>query len=550
MIFTPSPPPNSTVCDAVQALLHARPLPSPSFENTNLAGFACCTATIILGMAAWLRYRHLRRLAARSTLSSFLASSGALLYLTAGPALRDSGVYSDAEGYPQMPCLYIGVAYVVGAFTMVFTLYIRLWTTAALVHRSKLVLQYYDELDAAPLQEKVPAAETGMDHGVAVALPEKKKPCCSSLLRVACFVMWIVPSCPFSRADADVGRLLRVSREVTSGRALIALTLGAFVPCVIVVAVMVALTPAMNQRCTGCDLTWEAVISVVVVATIYALPVIPTFRALSNINNDSLGLRRELLMSMAAAFLLNPIVYTLVATDPGNMDWSFKLAWEWGITFLAMCEWGIWVPLQVALALRDERAAKSTGDSGASQASARLLRSSVFAGIRAPVGAVAPRPRLSTVARVTRELLYAHLEDDDLVAFADSCYCSESIRFLQDVQSWKRFYGDKGFAWARLKARGLAHTYIQVDAPLEINVSHATREYVLKTLTKHDIVPYEAFDQAVQEVENLLLGGIFRVFLLSKRTRRGEPLPWTSSGLGRTMSRALFKQPRNKSTGP
>lgn len=477
---------NLTTCDAIQSSLHARPTPSPSFRAANLAGFCLGVSFVIVGTTGWFYFRHLHRLAAQSKVSSLLASLGALMFLIGGAPLRNSGAIADGQGYPRMSCAFAGVAYVVGVSALSLALYIRLWTTAAREQYTRLARTYHEKLgDGDPGGQK-------QDQRVP-PMRSRISPC---PLRLP-VVYEVDADCEGEGEDT-----LRRLREATSSRTYFMLSVTPAAACLVVACALVELSPAMREGCTGCEPSWDVAIAVALLVGAYALAVAPILRTLHSVGKNPLKLRAEFRQAVIVVFALTPVALVVTAADPGRLSWSFVVAWEWLLNALGLALWFLWVPWEAVQALAEARTARARKTTKLSPRRTRVAAAQAF---------------------ITREMLVAHLDDEDFMAFADSCYSSESVRFLQDVLTWKRFYGDKGFAWARLKAHGLVHMYVEPGSPLEINVSHAARTKSLDDVAKHDIVPYEAFDPAASEVLHLLLVGPFRMFVLS-RVRQGKAI--------------------------
>jgi hypothetical protein len=67
-------------------------------------------------------------------------------------------------------------------------------------------------------------------------------------------------------------------------------------------------------------------------------------------------------------------------------------------------------------------------------------------------------------------------------AFAIGQYISESILFLDDAETFKRLFFEKGETWRTAKARLLVKRYIEPGADLQINFGDGMRDAISSRL--------------------------------------------------------------------
>ena len=83
-------------------------------------------------------------------------------------------------------------------------------------------------------------------------------------------------------------------------------------------------------------------------------------------------------------------------------------------------------------------------------------------------------------ALLTREvMLQACLDQDpEWLTYCERRFLFESVRVIQDVCTWKRYFYDKTESWRKAKALGIYKSYVSEHALLECNVDAGVRDAV------------------------------------------------------------------------
>ena len=546
----PNNPNATSPCAVIQAEMYSRPKPSSGFLAGNLAGFIFVVVVVVTGTLAWIALRDLPRLAARSTFSAFYIAVGVLLFAAAGPPLRHSVALVDANGYPNAPCIFIGAAYLVATSCMAFSFLMRTYVALAMVKHAKLVANFRMAMidDESETTSATSGGNASQVSGAASSFINYAK-------RIMAAVMNPDPL-PHTGAATATGaatgtalrvteRMLRDSRESTQTRSILLVSFVAFVPMYLTLGLLLGVTPAMHENCGSCELLWEVPIAIFAVTNLYGAFVFRLYLALRHDPDDTFGIRVEFERTIAALMLPFVCGYTLTAVDPNGIQFRFEFSWEWFLIMAGMVVWTLWVPVQIYLALRERKAAEEANLAGTAGGSSddpatssstllwalrRFARAAVHnvkrrSKSRGQVGAAdadaaavaaTAAPRLAT-----REALLDYLDDPEWNAYADKMFVGENLRFLQAVQQWKLYSTEKGFTWTRTKAKQICNTFVALNAPMEINISSSVRRALLAGVARHDIVPFELFDPAIDEIIHLLQTGPFLTFMTEKK-KRGE----------------------------
>ena len=107
----------------------------------------------------------------------------------------------------------------------------------------------------------------------------------------------------------------------------------------------------------------------------------------------------------------------------------------------------------------------------------------------------------------------------DFYQFATKHYIMESLQFLEDIETYKRFFFEKAESWRETKFKALVETYILSGSKMEVNLSFAMRTKILhlyENLSGKSRECFEIFDQAVKEVEQLIHDGAWTEYLMKK----------------------------------
>jgi hypothetical protein len=113
--------------------------------------------------------------------------------------------------------------------------------------------------------------------------------------------------------------------------------------------------------------------------------------------------------------------------------------------------------------------------------------------------------------------------------FAARQFITESINFIEDVNTYKRFYFEKGDSWRVAKFKTLVETYVVSGSRMEVNISYAMRNQIVKAYDQvkqgksiKDLV--NEFDAAVKEVEQMVHNGAWTEFLMVRRKRQSKTM--------------------------
>ena len=309
------------------------------------------------------------------------------------------------------------------------------------------------------------------------------------------------------------------------------LTLSAIMwfPATIALIVGVGITNPILFECRGCFLFTEIILcslSGVVANFLFSLRLI-YFGIRKFKLRDSQKVFRELFLITAVALPLFVLSLALEAEDPNWVDWSYNFAWEW-ITILSVLAYWIIEMTNVWASFRDEyRLTKSLRNfrflkrfaTSASQnpstviSESRATRSDGFGDSR---------------SELRHLVLHTGNEDEakEFEKFARFNYCIELVQFLQDVDTFKRYYDEKDERWRLAKLKILISQYIMTGSDLEVNVSYTIKEDILSRVKAaengRDSKFHNIFSEAEREVETMLDHGVYRRYVAMKKRKASK----------------------------
>jgi hypothetical protein len=252
----------------------------------------------------------------------------------------------------------------------------------------------------------------------------------------------------------------------------------------LVYAISVLCVSAYRSGCTGCTITLEFLLTVLITPTIF-LVFITRFIYLGRRSaQDEQQVMQEILLSIALAPHWIYIGYALELADPGLVSFNRLFSWQILTCIGPFLFWAVFVCLQVVKAIlyRRERAMQNR---------------------------VQPE---SGNARTFQDECAA---DGDLkrefYRFATSRYTLESINFLEDVKKYKYQFESQNERWRKQKAKQMINTYIRDSSPQQVNISASQREGVLRALDD-DSQLLTIFDKAEHEITHMVTVGVWTDF--------------------------------------
>jgi hypothetical protein len=255
------------------------------------------------------------------------------------------------------------------------------------------------------------------------------------------------------------------------------------IPPFVALFIAIISIPVYRSACVNCPIGLEFFL------TLNLSPSITTF-FITNLlvmgfkyKNDEQQVMQEMVLTMIFAPWWTFIGYGLEVGDPNQLSYNRIFSWEILVILGPFFFWFILVGLQIYKALVFRRA----------KAEHRRQRPE------------------STNSSDLLEMLNKDEEfKRDFLAFASTRYTMESMNFLLDISSYKRYYEERSVEWRRAKARKLIEMYIQLNSQQEINISAKVRDAILRVkLDEVSIKLFELFDPAFHEILDMVRTGIF-----------------------------------------
>jgi hypothetical protein len=240
--------------------------------------------------------------------------------------------------------------------------------------------------------------------------------------------------------------------------------------------------------------------------------------------SDPQGVLPELASTIMMPAVCALIIWCLVGIDPGSLYLTRRITWFYGTAFSFSSYWVIVVGYQLFVVyVHHRRIMAATTTTSSSSRNNRILtenNSTTAANSSITASNQYTIPPLMETLSTDEELRQEFLQ------FATVSLVSESIRFLEDIASYKAFFYEKGDTFRKSKAKALCEAYIIPGAKFEINISYSMRsrarkaiEAALSTPTSDSKILFDTFDECQHEVIEMIEKGTWREFILKKKRR-------------------------------
>ena len=422
----------------------------------------------LVNHALWYRNRHRAHIAlARNFLSHGMEV--AMLFTCAAATRR--GYLDDSGNHPRQGCLATSTLYIAGVVIAATSYYMRLLQLRASMRRAKLIRE----------NNKLHGEDDNGNESV------------NSATRLEYFMLLLKGLVAIDDHSSDDGnKALRNSSLAMKSSTIVLMTFIIFILAIMPVAILSGTVDAYNRKCVGCQWYIEFLAT-------YTAVLIPFFimagRLLFKLRHevDQYGVRRELVTSLVIGGTLTWIGIIVIAVDPNETERLNKFTFEWQIWVGFFVPAVIWGPYQ-------------------STYKANLREREVMAIANDIRGRQKPDDD-----QMNRPALMRNLLNDKFLDMAQAEFVMENISFLTDVEAWKRSYVSKDEQWKRKKGCMIINKYIREGSLLEINISDGERQkLVAKAEQEDEVFYYEAFDQAENEVVEMVLNGVWLHFVIAE----------------------------------
>jgi hypothetical protein len=262
------------------------------------------------------------------------------------------------------------------------------------------------------------------------------------------------------------------------------------VPGIVCCVLVIALVP-QYQTCYNCDVFLELPIAVAATLAFY-VPISgrAVIVAFFTAGWDDKGVIMELLLIPFVVGAFAGLKWILMIVDPGGYNQSQIFNWSLISAFGGLSYWIISFGYQGYRCYKDERSTQVSNN-------------------------------------------YEHMEviweknpdiKKDFFEYGIKQYVSESLQFLEDVQSFKRFYHEKGQKWRLSKFKLLVQRYIISGSSFEINISYAMKMRILQVYESSSETTecFDTFDDAYRDILLMIEGGAWRTFIRERSIDVGK----------------------------
>ena len=493
---------NSTCTSVVTSFgrLSSRPTPSWAFIAANVAHVAVALVVVPLGAAVWWKHRTEPRLKHRvMRLAQFIAV-GWLWSVVAAP-LRN--VIRDDAGFPAAPCVLAPIGYLGATIFMGNCYLITVYNGLRRARFAYLARNF----DAAGMRNAASSIATAdgdkkqedaheLERTRAVSVTSSARSSSRTRFRVS--LRFVLSAALMLDDDfnavAESSTMAEQRSKLMAVRATLSTRVQLFIfavfasPVLLFLVGLIAVTPAYRFNCVGCEVFAELLIAqalafVVFVAAGARIVYVLSTRSLV----DQYNLRLETTLLFAWASLLVFLGWVLLAVDANGANRDFVFMFEWFVVWSYGSVWVVTTPLQVWLARKDRA-------------------------VHAHANGVVMEDKDSRTAELGSGLADACATNPAWLDFAERRLVVESVRFIADVDAWRRLFYDRSPTWRATKAKALVETYVVVDAPLQVNVSERARDAVIAAVSASahgggNGVRADAFDAAYDDVFEMIRRG-------------------------------------------
>jgi len=299
-----------------------------------------------------------------------------------------------------------------------------------------------------------------------------------------CRTYGLLLSIIFGRHDARVETLsanevqeryeesLRLAKEANTVRALvIALSMFCF-PGLVIYLVILGVTPTW-QSCVACDITFETIIMLMLmyIFVFFARHMLAERIAEQPDPDDVVAdMKKSSLFFLGIAL----IMLVLLGADPGRLDFSYLVSWEWLMQLAGVQTCYVHAIKPLMRLARERREVANSG--------------------KGPVEFQLP----PVEASLENTVIMKRFE-----AYAEQQYCTELVRFIDDVSVFEALFYQRAPKWRQAQAVKICERYISAHAMLPVNLSYDMRVKV-EAKAHSNNVAHDVFVPARREVYKLI----------------------------------------------
>ena len=470
IVFTPSAN-GSNVCAGIEEYNHARPIPTPSFRQGNLALFSFSVILWSISIIwAYVYRKHSHMKTVRPFMGNLLMGCSNII-LSIALALN--------LGIPNLPCGIFLVCLLIGLGGASVHFHFMLIVFVIESHFSQVLGENARVLKVNNnnLEESSSESSVGKKHpGYFAQL--------FSLMKVTAGITAIT--------DLSYNEIVAVKGAYSL------VLLFVFVPLVLAVILLLIFVPQYRGPCSGCALFLDPFITFLLSYLIYGLAATRLlWVARSARFADSKGIFFQLGLAMVPEIPFSTSCLVLTIIDPGNAEFDFVFMyfeWIWQILMLT----GYWYAMIGHQMLTVYRSQKQNR--------------------------IQPNPdAYGNWAQVTTELDSHPALKERFQTYTINQFAVENFYFVEDVKAFKTFFYQKNNQWRVQKIKNLVQTYIKQGSVMEVNISHLVRE---KILLRSDHITlensqnmYDIFDQATSDVGRSVLLGLWSQFQTAEKKK-------------------------------
>ena len=327
---------------------------------------------------------------------------------------------------------------------------------------------------------------------------------------------------------------LLLSKEALTTWGMLILVSFTYLPIGMCIIILVFTVPPYKGDCISCDVWWETFIFMTLT---YISLLLMRFRIARLLQGepDPDGVIKE--MKIGALIVITCVTtWTIIkSVDPNGADFNHQFCAEWIFAFGLFVYWCMNVPYHLFRAYKDRKrrymrmkglgvssaAVGTPGGGGGGGAAGGLGTGGKPGGDSAPATPTSVANARDIAATLRDPAIFRRFED-----FAEMNFCTESVKFLKDVWSWKDAYPSKPPTWRKLKARNIGRTYIAQNAVLEINIPSSVRVAVEAQLNRVDFSPTpDLFDAPESEIIKMLKWYLWPRFCREVEFKDGSAIP-------------------------
>ena len=289
---------------------------------------------------------------------------------------------------------------------------------------------------------------------------------------------------------------------LSDAKTLLVLGVVWFVPGAIGLFVLLGIAPIYRSACRDCPILLDGAVVALIVVILNSLGAARVLWLCRHVEED-FGILWELVVSAAVCGALMMAGWGLLLADANSTSTTPSPPWVWLIVCGGFAMWVVWVPVQAAIAVWEQRhyatidpaTTSAAGLTGDGKGGSDLGR-----GTFATNAVARSMPEMRSFLKNSAVL-------DAFEVFCTKRFVNDGLRFIVDVDMFKKLFPDKPQSWRRTKSTLLFNTYCKRGAPMEINVSSdqaADLATAFRAAAAKDNWRIDLFDEAEDEVAMLL----------------------------------------------